>query len=196
VTKRVGIFVSGGGSNLRALVDDMVGDHTARPVVVVSNNAQSGGISWANNKGIPTVVVDHRPFGDDRLSFENAVSAAIHPYFPDILCLAGFMRVFTADFISSWPNKILNIHPSLLPRYKGLNTHERVLKAGDKEHGCSVHLVTSLLDDGPILGQAHVPVIQGDTASELSNRVLAKEHILYPAVLRRFTAGDTRFVRL
>jgi phosphoribosylglycinamide formyltransferase-1 len=106
------------------------------------------------------------------------------------------MRVFTANFISSWPNKILNIHPSLLPRYKGLNTHERVLKAGDKEHGCSVHLVTSLLDDGPILGQAHVPVIQGDTASELSNRVLAKEHILYPAVLRRFTAGDTRFVRL
>lgn len=194
--KRVGIFVSGGGSNMRALVEDMVGDHAARPAVVVSNNAESGGISWAKAQGIATEVIDHRPFGEDRPGFESAITAALAPHAPDILCLAGFMRVLTAAFVTPWSGRMLNIHPSLLPLYKGLHTHARALKAGDTEHGCTVHLVTPALDDGPILGQARVPVLSDDTPDSLAARVLEQEHRLYPAVLRRFAAGDARIVTL
>lgn len=194
--KRVGIFVSGGGSNMRALVEDMVGDHAARPAVVVSNNAESGGISWAKAQGIATEVIDHRPFGEDRPGFESAITAALAPHAPDILCLAGFMRVLTAAFVTPWSGRMLNIHPSLLPLYKGLHTHARALKAGDTKHGCTVHLVTPALDDGPILGQARVPVLPDDTPDSLAARVLEQEHRLYPAVLRRFAAGDARIVTL
>ncbi|WP_223422123.1 phosphoribosylglycinamide formyltransferase [Tateyamaria pelophila] len=194
--KRVGIFVSGGGSNMRALVEDMVDDHAARPAVVVSNNAGSGGIAWAKAHGIATEVIDHRPFGEDRAGFEAAITAALAPHAPDILCLAGFMRVLTAGFVTPWSGRMLNIHPSLLPLYKGLHTHARALKAGDTEHGCTVHLVTPALDDGPILGQARVPVLPDDTPDTLAERVLEQEHRLYPAVLRRFAAGDTRIVTL
>lgn len=192
--KRVGIFVSGGGSNMRALVEDMVGDHAARAAVVVSNNANSGGIAWANAQGIATEVIDHRPYGEDRAGFEAAISAALAPHAPDILCLAGFMRVLTAGFVTPWAGRMLNIHPSLLPLYKGLHTHARALQAGDTEHGCTVHLVTAALDDGPVLGQARVPILPGDTPGTLASRVLEQEHRLYPAVLRRFAAGDTRLV--
>lgn len=194
--KRVGIFVSGGGSNMRALVEDMVDDHAARPAVVVSNNAGSGGIAWAKAQGIATEVIDHRPFGEDRSGFEAAITAALTTHAPDILCLAGFMRVLTAAFVTPWSGRMLNIHPSLLPLYKGLHTHARALKAGDTEHGCTVHLVTPALDDGPILGQARVPVLPDDTPDSLAARVLEQEHRLYPAVLRRFAAGDARIVTL
>ena len=191
MSKRVGIFVSGGGSNMRALVQDMTGDHAARPAVVVSNNETAGGIAWARAQGIATEVIDHRPYGDDRASFEQAIAAALNPYALDIICLAGFMRVLTAGFVAPWQGRMLNIHPSLLPKYKGLHTHARALAAGDTEHGCSVHLVTPALDDGPILGQARIAVHPGDTADTLAERVLVQEHRLYPAVLRRFAQGDT-----
>lgn len=194
--KRVGIFVSGGGSNMRALVQDMTGTHAARPAVVVSNNADAGGIAWAQAQGIATEVIDHRPFGEDRAGFEASIVQALAPYACDILCLAGFMRVLTAGFVSPWAGQMLNIHPSLLPKYKGLQTHARALAAGDREHGCTVHLVTPALDDGPILGQARIDVQPDDTPESLSARVLIREHKLYPAVLRRFAAGDTRVVTL
>lgn len=191
MTKRVGIFVSGGGSNMRALVEDMAGDHPARAVVIVSNNADAGGIAWARAQGIDTVVVDHRPFGKDRAAFEAALTDALAPYTLDIICLAGFMRVLTAGFVTPWQGRMLNIHPSLLPLYRGLHTHARALEAGDAEHGCTVHLVTPELDDGPILGQARLNVLPDDTADSLAARVLKLEHKLYPAVLRRFVSGDT-----
>lgn len=189
--KRVGIFVSGGGSNMRALVQDMVGDHPARPAVIVSNNEGAGGIAWAREQGIATEVIDHRPYGEDRAQFEAAIDAALAPYDLDIICLAGFMRVLTGGFVAPWAGRMLNIHPSLLPKYKGLKTHARALAAGDKRHGCSVHLVTPALDDGPILGQATLDIADGDTPETLAARVLVLEHALYPAVLRRFANGQT-----
>lgn len=191
MTKRVGIFISGGGSNMRALVEDMTGDHPARPSVIVSNKENAGGIAWARAQGIATEVIDHRPYGEDRAGFEAAIDAALAPYDLDIICLAGFMRVLTAGFVTPWQGRMLNIHPSLLPKYKGLHTHARALEAGDTEHGCTVHLVTAALDDGPILGQARIQVEDGDTPDTLAARVLVQEHALYPAVLRRFAGGET-----
>ncbi|MBY5932674.1 phosphoribosylglycinamide formyltransferase [Tateyamaria omphalii] len=188
--KRVGIFVSGGGSNMRALVEDMDAAHPAEPIIVLSNNGQAGGIAWARDAGLATAVVDHRPFGRDRAAFEAAITEALLPHDLDLICLAGFMRVLTAGFVTPWRDRMLNIHPSLLPKYRGLHTHARALEAGDKEHGCTVHLVTPELDDGPILGQARVPVEEGDTPDALAARVLVQEHKLYPAVLRRFAAGE------
>ncbi|MBD3663371.1 phosphoribosylglycinamide formyltransferase [Sulfitobacter sp. TSTF-M16] len=190
MTKGVAIFVSGGGSNMRALVADMVEDHPARPAVVLSNNADAGGIAWARAQGIPTEVVDHRPYGADRPAFEAALNAALAPHAPDIICLAGFMRILTAGFIDGWAGRMLNIHPSLLPKYKGLHTHARVLEAQDAQHGCTVHEVTAALDNGPMLGQAVLKVAPDDTPDSLAARVLTLEHRLYPAVLRRFAAGD------
>lgn len=176
---------------MRALVADMTGDHPARPAVVVSNNADAGGIAWAQSQGIATEVIDHRPYGDDRAGFEAAITTALAPHALDLICLAGFMRVLTEGFVAPWAGRMLNIHPSLLPKYRGLHTHARALAAGDAEHGCTVHLVTPALDDGPILGQARVPVEAGDTAETLAARVLVQEHRLYPAVLRRFAGGET-----
>ena len=196
MTKRVAIFISGGGSNMRALVASMTGDHPARPVVVVSNNERAGGIAWARGQGLATQVVDHRPFGADRAAFEAELARALEGHAPDIICLAGFMRVLTAGFVTPWKGRMLNIHPSLLPKYRGLDTHARALAAGETEHGCTVHEVTPALDDGPILGQARVPVLPDDTAEALGARVLAQEHILYPAVLARFAAGDRTPVML
>lgn len=196
MTKRVAIFVSGGGSNMRALVEDMTGDHPARPVVVFSNNADAGGIVWAQAQGIATAVVDHRPFGADRGAFEDAITSALKPHAPDMICLAGFMRILTPGFMDQWAGRMINVHPSLLPKYKGLRTHARALEAGDAQHGCTVHEVTAALDDGPILGQAKLDVLAEDTAETLAARVLVLEHQLYPAVLRRFAAGDKRRVEL
>lgn len=190
MSKKVAIFVSGGGSNMRTLVEDMTNAHPARPCVVVSNNAESGGISWAQGQGIATEVVDHRPFNGDRTAFEHVLMTRLAKYEPDIICLAGFMRKLTGDFTEAWAGRMINIHPSLLPKYKGLNTHARALEAGDETHGCSVHEVTAALDDGPILGQASLRVKAEDTPDTLAARVLKLEHQLYPAVLRRFAAGD------
>ena len=188
--KRVAIFISGGGSNMVTLAESMTGDHPARPVLVLSNNADAGGLTKAEAMGIPTAVVDHRPFKGDRPGFEAALQAELEKAQPDILCLAGFMRVLTAGFVEPWKGRMLNIHPSLLPKYRGLHTHARALEAGDAEHGCTVHEVTPELDDGPLLGQARVPVLAGDTPDTLAARVLEMEHKLYPAVLRRFAADD------
>ncbi len=190
MTKRVAILISGGGSNMVALVNSMTGDHPARPCLVLSNVPGAGGLAKAESLGVPTATLDHKPFGADRLGFETALSSVLDDAQPDIICLAGFMRVLSPAFTSRWAGRVLNIHPSLLPKYKGLNTHARAIAAGDSEAGCSVHEVTAELDGGPILGQARVPVLPGDTPGTLAARVLPFEHRLYPAVLRRFAEGD------
>lgn len=194
--KRVAILISGGGSNMLALARDMTGAHPARVVLVASNDPAAAGLARAEALGIATAAIDHRAFGRDRSAFEAELLRPILAAEPDILCLAGFMRVLTPAFVDRFAGRMLNIHPSLLPRYPGLHTHQRALDAGDAEAGCTVHEVTSVLDDGPILGQARVPILPGDTAEQLSARVLAQEHRLYPAVLRRFAVGDRRPVLL
>ncbi len=173
-----------------ALVQAMTGDFPARPCLVLSNDPAAPGLARAAALGIPVAAVDHRPFGRDRAGFEAALLQPLLAAQPDILCLAGFMRILTADFIARFEGRMLNIHPSLLPKYPGLHTHQRALAAGDTVAGCSVHEVTADLDAGPILGQARVPVQPGDTAETLAARVLVQEHRLYPAVLRRFASGD------
>ncbi len=179
------------------LVEDMQsGDHAAMPVLVLANDANATGLKRAAEMGVATAVVDHRPFEGDREAFQAALQMELDKVQPDILCLAGFMRVLTQSFVAPWDRRMLNIHPSLLPKYKGLNTHARALEAGDSEAGCTVHLVTPKLDDGPILGQARVPVLADDTADMLAARVLKQEHQLYPAVLRRFAAGNTSLLTL
>lgn len=189
MTQRVVILISGGGSNMAVLADSMVGDHPARPVLVISNIAGAGGLEKATARGIPTQVIDHRAHAS-RAEFDAALSAALEAAEPDIICLAGFMRILTPAFTARWGARMLNIHPALLPRHKGLHTHQRAIDAGDTHHGCTVHLVTADLDAGPILGQARCAVHPGDTADTLAARVLPLEHQLYPAVLRRFAAGD------
>lgn len=189
--KRVAILISGGGSNMLALLRDMTGgQHPCMPVLVASNDPMAGGLAKAAAQGVPTAVVDHRPFGKDRAGFEAALLKPILAAEPDILCLAGFMRILTPAFIRLFEGRMLNIHPSLLPKYPGLHTHQRALEAGDTEAGCTVHEVTAELDAGPILGQARVPVQPGDDADTLAARVLVQEHRLYPAVLRRYALGD------
>ena len=172
------------------LVESMTGDHPARAVLVASNDPNASGLARAVAMGVPVTAVDHRPFKGDRAAFESALLQPLLAAQPDILCLAGFMRVLTPAFVARFEGRMLNIHPSLLPKYPGLHTHQRALDAGDAEAGCTVHEVTAVLDDGPILGQARVPVEPGDTAETLAARVLAMEHRLYPAVLRRFAEGD------
>ncbi|WP_149140286.1 phosphoribosylglycinamide formyltransferase [Gemmobacter caeruleus] len=194
--KRVAILISGGGSNMVALLNSMTGDHPARPVLVASNDPGAGGLVKAAAAGVATAAVDHRPYGKDRASFEAELVQHLEAAAPDILCLAGFMRVLTPDFVRRFEGRMLNIHPSLLPKYPGLHTHQRAIDAGDAEAGCTVHEVTAVLDDGPLLGQARVPVLPGDTADSLAARVLVQEHRLYPAVLRRYAAGDRRPVLL
>ncbi|WP_425102086.1 phosphoribosylglycinamide formyltransferase [Tropicibacter sp. S64] len=194
--KRVAILISGGGSNMVKLVESMTGDHPARACLVASNDPDAGGLTKAAAMGIATAAVDHRPFKGDREAFEAALREHIDASEPDILCLAGFMRILTPSFIAAYRGRMLNIHPSLLPKYKGLHTHQRALDAGDSEAGCTVHEVTPLLDDGPILGQARVPIEAGDDADTLAARVLEQEHRLYPAVLRRFAMGERSLLRL
>jgi phosphoribosylglycinamide formyltransferase-1 len=188
--KRVAILISGSGSNMVSLARSMTGDHPARPCVVVSNVPGAGGLQKAEDLGIATACVDHKPFGRDRDGFEEALSAVLRDHAPDIICLAGFMRILTPAFVAAWEGRMLNIHPSLLPLYKGLDTHARAIAAGDAEAGCTIHEVTAALDDGPILGQARVPVAPDDTPETLAARILPWEHRLYPAVLKRFAAGD------
>ena len=179
-----------------ALVDSMTGDHPARPCVVLSNNPAAAGLEKAEDRGIATEIVRHQPFHGDRVAFEHALMGALAEHKPDIICLAGFMRKLTAEFVDPWRGRMLNIHPSLLPKYKGLHTHARALEAGDTEHGCTVHEVTPLLDDGPILGQARLKVLPDDTEDRLAARVLKLEHQLYPLVLRRFIEGHREPVEI
>ena len=182
--KRVAILLSGGGSNMQALVRAMTGDFPARPVLVLSNVPGAGGLARAETLGIPTAMVDHR--ARSRADFEAELITTLDAASPDIIALAGFMRILTPEFIRHYQGRMLNIHPSLLPRYPGLHTHARALAAGDTLAGCTVHEVTADLDMGPILGQAAVPILPGDTEDSLAARVLVQEHLLYPAALRDF----------
>lgn len=186
---RVAILISGSGSNMLRLVESMTGDHPARPVLVLSNVPGAGGLAKAEAAGVPTAVVDHRAYAD-RAAFEAALQSTLAPAQPDLICLAGFMRVLTPGFVAAWEGRMLNIHPSLLPKFRGLDTHARALAAGETRHGCTVHEVTPDLDAGPVLGQAEVPVRPDDTPDTLAARVQAAEHRLYPAVLRRVAEGD------
>ena len=190
MTKRVAILISGGGSNMVSLVNSMVGDHPARPCLVLSNVPDAGGLAKAHAADIETAVVDHKDFDKDRAAFDAALHDVLLAAKPDIVCLAGFMRILTPAFMELWAGKMLNIHPSLLPLHKGLHTHARAIAAGDHEHGCTVHEVTADLDDGPILGQARMKIEAGDTPETLAAKILPLEHKLYPAVLRRFAQGD------
>jgi len=196
VLKRVAILISGGGSNMVKLVESMTGSHPARPVIVGSNDPQAAGLARARALGVPGFAIDHRAYRGDRAAFETALLEPLRAAEPDILCLAGFMRILTPGFVQHFQGRMLNIHPSLLPKYPGLHTHRRAIEAGDAEAGATVHLVTPELDAGPILGQARVPVLPGDTAETLAARVLIQEHRLYPAVLRRFAQGDRTPVTL
>ncbi|MBD3677856.1 MAG: phosphoribosylglycinamide formyltransferase [Rhodobacteraceae bacterium] len=187
--KRVAILISGSGSNMVRLVESMGEDHPAEPVLVVSNVPGAVGLEKAAALGVETAVVDHKAY-PDRESFEAALLEALQAARPDIICLAGFMRILTAGFTKAWEGRMLNIHPSLLPKYRGLHTHARAIEAGDAVAGCTVHEVTAELDGGPILGQAIVPIRGNDTPDDLAARVLPMEHQLYPAVLRRFAEGE------
>lgn len=179
-----------------ALVRSMTGDHPARPVIVISNVPGAAGIDRARDMGVPVGVADHKAHGGDRVAFEAALQAMLAASGAEIVCLAGFMRILSPAFVAAWEGRMLNIHPSLLPLYRGLHTHARAIAAGDAEHGCTVHGVTAALDDGPILGQARLPILPGDTPDTLAARLLPLEHQLYPAVLRRFAAGDMRPVMI
>ena len=191
--KRVGILISGGGSNMEVLIRDMADPgHPAEPAIVISNNADTGGIRKAQALGVRTAVIDHRPFKGDRAAFDAEIDAALRDAGVDLVAEAGFMRIHDDAFPTAWAGCILNIHPSLLPSFKGLRTHQRALDAGCAIHGCTVHEVVADLDAGPILGQAAVSVLPGDTADSLAARVLAQEHRLYPAVLRAFAADPDR----
>ncbi|MEO8718374.1 MAG: phosphoribosylglycinamide formyltransferase, partial [Burkholderiales bacterium] len=177
------ILISGRGSNLQAMLEARI------PVAaVISNNAGAGGLAIAARHGVPTAVVEHRRFAT-RDAFEAALALEIDRYAPRLVALAGFMRVLTAGFVARYTGRLVNIHPSLLPEFPGLNTHSRALAAGAKRHGCTVHFVTEALDHGPIIAQASVPVQPGDTADTLAARVLAQEHLVYPRALRWFLDG-------
>jgi len=171
-------------------MESMQVDHPAMPALIVTNQPNAGVIQQAERFGVACEVIDHKPYAGDRAAFETEIQNRLISYQIDMICLAGFMRVLTAGFTDHWSGRMLNIHPSLLPKYKGLNTHARAIKAGDKRAGCTVHEVTAELDDGPILGQISVPILSGDTPAELAARVLIQEHQLYPAVLKRFAMGD------
>ena len=192
---RVAILLSGSGSNMEVLVRSMTGDHPGRAVLVLSNVPGAGGLDRARRLGVEADVVDHRAH-PDRAAFERALAGRLDRAAPDLICLAGFMRVLTPWFVGRHAGRILNIHPSLLPKYPGLDTHARAIAAGDAEAGCTVHEVTEVLDDGPVLGQGRVPVLPGDTPATLADRVLAMEHRLYPDVLWRRLAGGALPVRL
>jgi len=195
-TPRIAILISGGGSNMVKLVEAMQQGGFATPVLVASNDPQARGLDKARAMGVPVAAVDHRPFGKDRAAFEAELLKPILAAQPDVLVLAGFMRVLTADFVRQFEGRMLNIHPSLLPKYPGLHTHARAIEAGDLEAGCTVHEVTAELDAGPILGQARVKVEAGDTPDTLAARVLVQEHRLYPEALRRFVAGNREIFNL
>ena len=186
---RIALLISGGGSNMVKLVEAMQAEGFATPVLVASNDPKASGLDKARAMGVAVAAVDHRPFGKDRAAFEAELLKPILAAEPDVLVLAGFMRVLTADFVRRFEGRMLNIHPSLLPKYPGLHTHARAIEAGDLEAGCTVHEVTAELDAGPILGQARVAVEAGDTPDTLAARVLVQEHRLYPEALRRFVAG-------
>ena len=190
--KKVGVLVSGRGSNLQALLDACAEPgFPAEIVLVVSNVPGVYALERAAKAGVPTVVIPHKPF-PSREAFDAAMDEQLRAAGVEIVCLAGFMRLLSARFVTGWKDRLVNIHPALLPSFKGLHTHQRALEAGVKLHGCTVHLVTPELDDGPILVQAAVPVLPGDDADTLAARVLEQEHKAYPEALRLLAEGRVR----
>lgn len=188
--QRVVVLISGSGSNLQAIIDaSQSEDFPAQVVAVISNRPDVFGLQRAQQAGIPAQVIDHKQFGD-RESFDAALLTMIDNHTPDLVVLAGFMRILTPDFVQHYLGRMINIHPSLLPKYPGLHTHRRALEAGDVEHGVTVHFVTAELDGGPAIVQARVEITQGDTEQALAQKVLAQEHIIYPLAIRWF--GEQR----
>lgn len=190
--KRVAILISGRGSNMAALIDAASRyGFPAEISIVISNRSDAGGLSFAAAHGIATAIVDHKAF-DSREAFDSALDKILEAMRVEIICLAGFMRVLTDAFVEKWTGRMINIHPSLLPEFKGLDTHARALAAGAKKHGCTVHFVVPELDAGPIILQAEVPVNAGDDEAALAKRVLAEEHRIYPQALKMLAEGRVR----
>ncbi len=187
------ILISGRGSNLAALLAAAADpSYPARIALVLSNRPDAAGLDRARTAGVPAAVVDHRTFRGDRAAFEAAVNERLDAAGVEIVALAGFLRVLTEGFVARWQDRLVNIHPSLLPAFKGLDTHARALAAGVKIHGCTVHLVRAGVDEGPILAQAAVPVLDEDTEATLAARVLEQEHRIYPPALAALAAGRVR----
>ena len=188
--RRVGVLISGRGSNLAALLEAARDPaYPAAIALVLSNRADAAGLAHAASAGVAARAIDHRPFGADRAAHEAALDEALREAGVELVCLAGYMRRLTPLLVRAWAGRMLNIHPSLLPAFPGLDTHARALAAGVKLHGCTVHLVTEGVDEGPILAQAAVPVLAGDTEAALAARVLVQEHRLYPAALAALARG-------
>lgn len=184
---KVAVLISGAGSNMSALIDAGARPGSAFEVaLVLSNKADAGGLDVAAAKGVPTLVVEAAPFAGDRQAHEQAIHAALMTHGVEAVALAGYMRLLTPWLVGRWSGRMVNIHPSLLPKYPGLDTHARAIAAGDPEAGCSVHLVTEGVDEGPVLAQSAVPVLADDTPASLAQRVLAAEHVLYPEALDAF----------
>lgn len=182
---RLVILISGRGSNMRSIIEAAKQNELDIDIAaVISNRPDAAGLQFAQDEGISTAVIDHKKF-DSRDSFDQALAAEIDRYQPAFVILAGFMRILTAEFVEHFAGKLINIHPSLLPKFKGLHTHQRAIEAGEKEHGASVHFVTAELDDGPVILQAKVPVLADDNADTLAARVLEQEHLLYPAAIKK-----------
>lgn len=191
--KRVGILISGRGSNMEALVAAAASDrYPAHIVTVLANRPDAPGLARAAAAGVPTEVVDHRLFGGDRQAFEQALQAKLEPRGVELICLAGFMRLFSPWLVERWQNRMLNVHPALLPAFKGLNTHARALAAGVKIHGATIHLVVAEMDSGPILAQAALAVHDHDTPETLAARVRRLEHRIYPLALKFLAEGRVR----
>lgn len=183
---KLAILISGRGSNMKALLEAARDpSFPAKPVLVLSNRPDAKGLETAADEGIPTAAIDHKTFGKDREAFERAMNEYLETAGVEIIALAGFMRVLTPWFVNTWEGRMINIHPSLLPKYKGLDTHQRAIDAGDAEAGCTVHWVSPGVDDGEIIQQASVPILPGDTADALANRILPVEHALYPEALAK-----------
>jgi phosphoribosylglycinamide formyltransferase 1 len=192
--KRVAVLISGRGSNMMALIEAAKAkDYPAEIVLVLSNLPDAAGLARAQQAGIATIVIDHRPFGQDREAFERALYDELRAHRVDLVCLAGFMRLLTPWFIGRWRGRLLNVHPALLPQFKGLHTHRRALEAGVDQHGATVHFVVEETDSGPVIAQQSVPVLQGDTEVTLAARVLEAEHRLYPQALRMVAEGRATF---
>ena len=185
------VLISGSGSNLQAIIDAIDAGLPAEIRAVFSNEPQAYGLTRAREAGIPAEVIDHRDY-DSRTTFDQALMTRIDHYQPGLVVLAGFMRILTEDFVNHYAGRMLNIHPSLLPRYQGLNTHQRVLDAGDDVHGVSIHFVTPELDGGPVILQAEIPVHADDDADRLAERIHQQEHVIYPLVIRWFAEGRLR----
>ncbi|ESQ73886.1 phosphoribosylglycinamide formyltransferase [Asticcacaulis sp. AC402] len=190
---RCAAFISGRGSNMMALVEAAKApDFPAEFVLVMSNDPAAGGLDWAAGQGLAAIAVDHRLFGKDREGHERAIDAVLEAHGVEFICLAGYMRVLTPWLVEKWQGRMINIHPALLPDFKGLHTHQRCLDAGHERHGATVHWVTPGVDEGGIIAQAEVPVLAGDTADMLAARVLVAEHRLYSTALRQVLANLTK----